>query len=154
MKYIFIFLLSISLYSQKQYTIIDVDEKAVPEFFGQIHGGTWGEEPNFGIDATVHFAFLTARTGYVFATTEKETFHLSVGIIPYQNDWYRAMITWGGTINARKEPKLIIDNWFKIAPGAFITVGVQSVFEHAYWNAGFSLQFATLGGKTKPRRFY
>ena len=123
------------------------------EYHIATNGGTWGDEPNFGAAAYIEGYRLTASVGYVFATTEPETVYIAAGIIPYQNEWYRARVLWGGEIN-NDNTKLILDNWFRLTDHAWLTVGVQSVSGHAYWNIGFAMPIRGLGKKIKPRRFF
>ena len=111
-----------------------------PEFFIGVSGGTWGEEPNFGSDLRMDYGPIVAEFGYVFATTQRETFHLAMGVNPYENEWYAVNILWGVVLNDLDVPKLIIDNYFKIAPGGYITAGMESVYSKIYWNVGISLR--------------
>ena len=124
------------------------------EAYMGLTAGSWGKEPNFGADVRVSHSFLSANAGYVFATTERETFHVSIGVIPYQNDWFRVTALWGHELNADGEPKLILDTWFKLSRGVWGTAGVQSVQNHAYFNVGMQLKIYALFDKRTPKRFY
>jgi hypothetical protein len=119
-----------------------------------MHGGTWGDEPNFGADLRYYYEFLAVNVGYVFADTVKETFHIAAGVIPYSNDWFRCHALWGVVLNDREQAKLIVDTWFKIDP-VWVTVGVQSVQNNAYFNAGITMKIESVFDKRKTkRRFY
>ena len=121
-----------------------------------LHGGTWGEEPNFGGDIRLDYHYLTANAGYVFALTEKETFHASIGAIPYQNDWFKTHFTWGVVINDRQQAKFMWDVWFKVAHVTWVTAGIQSVQNNPYFNVGFACNLQGIFKKRtkKHPRFY
>lgn len=141
--YIFIILTVALLYA----------ERLLCQPFIGVTGGHNTKELTFGADAS--YIFKDALYGEVdyFYSNEKEVFSIHAGLVPWHTDNFKLLIGFGSEVNNDFAGKVSTSFWARVSDVTWITAGIETANDNAYFSIGLKLQFVPVRDG-KPKRFF
>lgn len=141
MKTLIILLFSLPLYSQT---------------YVGIYGGTNGT--NIGIKADVRQEFennLGARANFYYDDHRgRDIFSLQVSYTVDRNSFYTPVLSSGVEFNDGIRPLLSLENMFRIEDYFKVSLGVDTNFEHWFYNVGVVIRFDLIDDPDFKPRFF